>query len=520
MICFLRASLTAALLAYGSLPTQAFDRGEHSAQSFGPVQAPAINLTGTDSTGIISGLCSKAAGASACRSMADRATDVIQAVDFGVTCDDATGTDQSAAIMAATNAAVALGGRDVVFPSSATCRIKSFMTPPSKTRWVSKGGTVFYLDPAMSVSASVGGAGRAILFNNVSDILIDGITFQGAGASSLPCPAPCNRILHIAFQNAKNVVIRNVTIQDFGYGTTLDIPAPGIIVFGGNDYLVDNTTIRRTSGDNLAFSNGAYNVEVRGSNFSGSTGDSALVCTIGGRNMRFHHNVVTGPAGNAAPIIVMDRCSNWDVSNNTVGGAEVGQAIRVARYGDTPETSHDFTITHNTITGADVGISVESAGAKQGSQTASGGGRFTIAGNTILGSTTAGIQIVESEVGAVTGNVVVGAPTGIFLTGYTPGTQTGYLAISGNTINGATYGVREVNSGGRNVPSAYSGNLMIGVAMPYTLATETVAPSIPFRTPPNATARPCNPGQTLMDATYFYGCTAAGTFKRIPWQRF
>ncbi len=461
-------------------------------------------------------------GGTIARSARQRATDVIYAVDFGVTCDGLTGADQTAAIMAATNAAVALGGRDVVFPPG-TCRIRSYMVLPSKTRWVSRSGTVFYLDPAMTTGYSVANYTRAIVFDAVSEILIDGLTFQGAGIGSFPCPAVCTRAVNIVFRNTNHVTIRNTVIQDFGWATTADIPAAGIQVFGGHNYLIDNVTIQRTSGDNLAFSNGVYNVEVRGSTFAASTGDSALVCTIGGYNHNYHGNRISGTEENVAPVIVMDRCWNWAIANNQVYGGNVGQGIRVARYEDTGETNHDFTISGNVISRSAQAISVETAATKQGSQATAGGGRFSITGNTIINPTATGIVVADSEVGTITGNVISRAPeNGILIAAYTSGVNTGTLAVSGNTIasDGGTYGIRQLSAGGKLTPIALGGNVVTGATIPYSLADGNSPQVIPYGTPPSSSVR-CAQSQIFsMDASYLYLCAGTNALKRVPLSSF
>ncbi len=456
------------------------------------------------------------------RSLAERATDVIYAVDYGVTCNGPQGTDQTSAIMAATNAAVALGGRDVVFPPG-VCRINTAISGPSKTRWVSRSGTVFYFHPTMTSSFNIGGQNRGLVFDGVNDILIDGITFRGAGSSTLTCAATCPNIYSTVFRFANNVVIRNSVFEDFGFDTTMGTTYPGLLVFAGSNYLIDNVTIQRTSGDNLAFSNGTRDVVVRNSRFSLSTADSALVCSIGGINHTYHNNFVSGTEGNIAPVIVMDRCSNWTVNNNVIYGANLGQAIRVARYVNTPETNRDFTISGNVIQRSHTAISVESSATTQGSYTEAGGGRFAVTGNTIINPVAIGIAIVDSEVGTITGNTISRPPdTGILVTGYAAGVNTGSLTVSGNTIAGAggAYGIRQLAAGGTLTPISVGTNFVSGMTTPYALANGNSPQTIPYGTPASSSAT-CPQSQIYgMDASYLYLCAGTNALKRVPLSSF
>jgi hypothetical protein len=415
----------------------------------------------------------------------ERASDIIYAVDYGVKCDGA--TDDAAAIMAATNKAASLR-RDVILPAG-TCRILNVMAPPSHTHWRSYGGTTIYLDPAMTTGHPVGGTRNGIAFDGVSDILFDGIVFKGGGPATAPCPAPCPSSPRVIFQRVSNVRIRDTTFRDFGHnakdsaGNSVAY-IQGLLAFAGSDWLIDKSSFVNNSGDGLAFSDGVTNVEVRGSTFA-NNGDSALVCTIGGAHHNYHGNYITGQEGNISPIVVMDSCSKWSVLNNQVLGYTTGQGIRVARYFDRVHVNQDFTIAGNTVIGSATGISVEASASKQGANgTSAGGGRFAVTGNTVVNAASTGIAVSDSEVGTVTGNTVVGAPNdGIVVIAYAAGVKTGSLAISGNTIQGGTYGIRQFATGGSLTPSAVGQNVIVDAATPYALLAANTPPTLPFRTP-------------------------------------
>ncbi|CAM3026280.1 hypothetical protein JHFBIEKO_3089 [Methylobacterium mesophilicum] len=469
----------------------------------------------------LSGMSVTATGGSVARTQAARATDAVQVVDYGAKCDGT--TDDAAAIIAATNvAAVTLGGRDVVFPAG-TCRLLNFIAPPSNTRWVSRSETTIYLDPAMKTGHPIGGQSHGIAFDGVSNILIDGITFAGGGTAraSTCTKTSCPNLIA---QNTSNVVIRNATIRDFGSPAAY---SQGLLVFGGHDWLVDHSAIINTSGDNLAFSNASYNVEVRNSTFNNSFGDSALVCTIGGYNFNFHDNHITQgsqPAKPQVPVIVMDRCHAWQISNNQItgtpnaSGVAAGQGIRVARYADTPETNHDFTIIGNTITGTDTAISVEASGTVQGSQSVPGGGRFAVVGNTSTGANTC-IQINNSEMGAVSGNACTGvALYGLLEIAYAG--KTGSLAIGTNTFVGTgasgSFGVRQLGSGGTITPSAVAPQFATNFAVNYALDASNAPIILPVVT--RSASAACTPGELSLNAAgnALQACVAHGSVKSVP----
>ena len=476
---------------------QAYDPGQMDYSSSPELNAPDIDtiIQRPGTSGDPSDPSSVAEGGSNRGSNRRRLTDKqVQAVDYGVRCDGV--TNDAPAILVATNAAAGLGGRDVVFPAG-TCLLKTGLLPPSGTRWVSRGGTIFTFDPNL---AMVGTLKSAISFENVSDILIEGIVFQGNGTATKPCGSvgfeACPGTPRVTFQGANNVTIRNSTFSDFGdyrkdaNGKVLAY-AQGLVAFGGADWLVENSRFIDNSGDGIAWSNGTRRVEVRGSYFAGNNDSSGPVCTVGGSSFSIHNNYVVQRSGNIAPIIVMDRCTDWKINNNRIEGVtnaqgqQTGQGIRVARYAieDSTHVSHDFTISGNVIIGTAAAISVENAGTVQPGYTdqqgkvrpavnVPGGGRFNVTGNTSVRANTC-ILIADSEIGAVSGNTCSKVrDVGLLLISYT--TKTGSIAVESNVFTGTnvagSFGVRQLAAGGTITPSDIAPQSVQGFAVAYQLA--------------------------------------------------
>ncbi|MGU3469352.1 hypothetical protein ACLBXO_31430 [Methylobacterium sp. C33D] len=492
-------------------------------------QSNAIQIQGTGSAGKLSETCFKVAGSPICRQQRDRWTDnQVQAADFGVKCDGI--TDDGNAILDATNLAAGLGGRNLVFPSG-ICRLLTHIEPASNTRWVSRGGTTIYLDPAMATGYQIGGRASGISFDGVSNILIDGITFAGGGQSAPTSSCTTTSCPRVIAQNTSNVVIRNSTFRDFGPTGSPAVQA--LLVFGGHDWLVDNSTFKNSTSDNLAFSNGTYNVEVRGSTFANSMSDSALVCAIGGYNFNFHDNyIIQGQQayqshlGLQPPVVVMDRCHNWQISNNQIigtpdtNGGITGQGVRVARYADTTDTNHDFTISNNTIFGTYIAISVESAGTVQGSQSVPGGGRFSVTANTALGPAIC-MQVTAVEMGSINGNACMGVTgTGLLQIAYSG--NTGSLAIGTNTFIGkgvsGSFGIRQLAAGGTITPSAMAPQMVSGFTTNYALDPSNIPLALPVKTRGSTGA--CTPGEINLkaDGPALEACAAFGTIKSAPLQ--
>lgn len=464
----------------------------------------------------------------------------VHAVDYGMKCDGV--ADEAPAVLAATNVAVGLGGRDVVFPSG-TCLLKSGLMPPSRTRWVSRGGTIVTFDPNMTM---VGSLKSAIAFENVSDVLIDGIVFKGNGPATQPCGSAgfesCPGSPRVTFRSAANVTIRGSTFRDFGdyrkdaNGKVLAY-AQGIVAFGGTDWLVENSRFIGNSGDGLAFSNGTRRVEVRGSYFDANDDSSGPVCTIGGSGFHIHGNHVVQRSGSIAPLIVMDRCTDWQISNNRIYGVanpqgqQTGQGIRVARYAveDSSHVSHDFTISGNVFIGTATAISVENAGTVQAGYkdqqgkvrppvNVPGGGRFVVAGNTSIGANTC-ISIVDSEIGAVSGNTCSNVrDAGLLLISYT--TKTGSIAVGSNVFSGTkspgSFGVRQIEAGGTITPSAIAQQFVQDFAVAYQIASTNQPPIIPLVT--RSPKAPCTPGEITVkaDQTAIQVCTSFGSIRSAP----
>ncbi len=103
MMRSVKAAPAVAMLVASALPALAFDRGP-PAQVSRPVRAPAINLTGSDSTGVISGMSAKRPGGVS-RLLSDILDNSLDVRDFGARDDDETpDTDAFNAAVAAASA--------------------------------------------------------------------------------------------------------------------------------------------------------------------------------------------------------------------------------------------------------------------------------------------------------------------------------------------------------------------------------------------------------------------------------
>lgn len=528
---------TCALISAASLPADASAASRYSASERYLSLADSIEVPVGGFARGTSGNCVQVADGSVCRAQRVGRTDSeVQATDFGVKCDGT--TDDSDAILSATNAAVRLGGLGVVFPTG-RCLLRNFILPPSRTHWVAYGETVIIFDPAMPL----GGKSRAaIAFENVSDIIIDGLTFEGNGRKTLPCQSGCAGSPHIQAINASNITIRNSTFRDFGDltqgsdGKQLAY-VQGLVAFGGKRWLVENSRFINNSGDGAAWSNGTDGVEVRESYFSGNGDSSGPVCTIGGSNFNIHHNEIHQRRGNTAPIIVMDRCNNWKIDRNRIygvanpSGRQTGQGIRVARY--TLESSafanHDFSITGNAIHGTETAISVESSGTLQAGYTDAntgqiwpavrvpGGGRFAVVGNTSTGAGTC-IQISDSEAGSISGNTCSKvADTGLLLISYT--SMTGSFVIGRNTFSGlgsapaGSFGVRQLAAGAAISPVAMTPQSITGFRTPMALIDDKTLAVLPRDI--RLADESCGPGETnlMPDWAALKVCSAHGAVR-------
>lgn len=395
----------------------------------------------------------------------------VNARDFGVLADNL--NDDGPALANAATYAASIGA-ELLLPWG-TIRILTGFAAPTGSRWrgSANAGTIIRLDPSASF-VSGGGVEATILFNGLSNVSLTNILFLGPGESSAAHGSGGGQAYtytRVVFVGTSFVRIQDCIFVSFGKLTTPTIYAHGLLFFGGANIQIARCRFETTSGDGLAFSNGANQVSVHDCTFINNQ-DSCIVGTIGCYNLDFSNNYCEKPTGdNVEPNIVMDRCWGWTVGHNRIRNG--AQGVRVARYGDTSELNRDFTIVANVIEGCSSGISVESASTVQGSFTSTGGTRWCVVGNTVS-SANNGIVIANSETGIVSGNTVDGDDHGVIVIGYS-GT-TGNIALSGNAARGGNYGIRELSAGGSMIPNSISGNVVYGGSSvaPYQLIPGTV----------------------------------------------
>ena len=242
----------------------------------------------------------------------------------------------------------------------------------------------------------------------------------------------------------------------------------GLLVNGGSYYDLDSTdSFLFNSGDGLAFSGNSQHVQLDGVTFT-ANGDSAYVCTSEGSDFHSRNSNITAPAGSFAPAIVYDRCTDWSVTDDHLvgGGPTLGQGVRVSRYYDNVAVNSRFSIKGVDVSNFGNCISVEQSAATQGTKgSAPFGGSFAVTSNTVNGCGV-GIDIQDSENGAVTNNTVIGSSGDAIQVESTLPTphNTGSLVVAGNTIIGGAYGIHQfIGPNGYNLtPSVFANNLFSG----------------------------------------------------------
>jgi hypothetical protein len=482
------------------------------------------------------------------RALSDRAQDVIQGADFGMICNGKAGFDNTPKFVDAMNAAFSLGGRTIV-PPPGVCRFNTAFTALDNLSIDGRGLSTFYLDPNMTTGTYTGASYGFGIFN-VSNIRINGVTWQGGGNDTPTCPnnangiPQCAKYARVLAINARYVTVQSSTFRDFGkQGRDANANhtsyMQGLLAFGGSDWLVDNSKFINNSGDGIAWSNNAARVEVRSSYFE-NNGDSGPVCTIGGTGFNFHSNYIIGQAGSPAPIVVMDRCTDWHVDNNTIlgvprsDGANTGQAVRVARYpiDSSSYVNRNFTVNGNSIFGTATAISVENAGTTQAGYTDAntgtvypavsvpGGGKFALSGNTASGPDVC-IDIVDAEFGSINGNACSSVKsTGLRFISYSQ--ITGSIAVGPNTFNGTnlpgSFGIRQVSgAGGVTGKIAMTSQIVDGFLVPQSMANANTPTPIPTLAGPPANTDCAGAGQVLgMDTEFIYACVAFNALRKVP----
>jgi hypothetical protein len=375
---------------------------------------------------------------------------ILNVMDFGAVGDGV--TDDGPAIQKATNYAASLG-KDLFFPA-ATYRLLTYVTWPSNTSWHGEPGSIIFLDPAMTVGASLGGAARCVYSNATAGLALHGLTFQSV-TSGLTKP------ISICVNQTTQIRISNCLFQNFGDSSYY---AQGIVFFSSGDIRIFNSKFIGNSGDGAALSNGCSDFEVIGCEFT-SNGDWGLAisiaCTRGAvSNCLFKSNTSTCTGA--------DRCTDIAFTSNSMVNGQHG--VRICKFADDGNVSHYMTVTGNVITGAtDAGVSVEMMDTP---------GQCAVTGNTISGITSGpGIWLSDSSSVAVTGNSVYSC-TGpaVEVTSFAAGYESGRHTIVGNTFSNCPYGVQQTTGPGTISKIHISGNSMffIGGALQSTVSADYI----------------------------------------------
>ena len=370
----------------------------------------------------------------------------ISVLDFGATGNGS--TDDSGAIQNATNAA-ASAGKALFFPAG-TYRLLNYVTLPSNAEWFGEIGSIIYLDPNMTLGASIGGAARALYANTASNIKISTLIFNSSSTG-------LTKSVSIALNAVTNLKIEDCVFQNFGNSTYY---AQGLIIFGSNQVWILNSKFYNNSGDGCALSSATTNYFVSDCEFS-NNGDWGLALVIACNNGSVTNNLFLNNASTATGV---DRCSYVSFTNNTMNTNEHG--VRVTQFAVTTDKSSHITIIGNNITNVGVaGISIESTNPTYG--------QITIVGNSIEGSSNQGIRIYDSVEGTIVGNTIYScAAEGILFDAQTSGVNTGAYCVANNSIRTDTYGIHQVNTGGTWIPINVIGNYVDSSSTAnYSLAT-------------------------------------------------
>lgn len=356
---------------------------------------------------------------------------ILSARQFGAIGDG--NTDDSAAIRAGAVATAALG-KTLFFPAG-NYRLLSSIAWASGTSWQGELGTKIYLDPNMTLGASIGGSARGIYASSITGLKLRGITFYSTKTG-------LSQSISIAVVGVAGIDISECVFSDFGDSTHY---AQGFTIFSSTNMRIINNQFTRCSGDGAAMSNSCIDWRVDGNEFS-DCGDWGFAVTIGCK-----HGVITNNRflRNTSTATGVDRCQEIVISNNIMISNSYG--VRVTKFAATPEINQDITISGNVIRDVLVaGVSVEQA---------SGNGFINVTGNTILGSQNQGILVVDASCVSVTGNSIYStSDAAILFNAQTAGLETGRATVVGNKASTCTYGLRQITAAGTSSKITVIGN--------------------------------------------------------------
>lgn len=435
------------------------------------------------------------------RTQHDKNKDVINLKDYGAVGDGT--TDDSAAINAALVAAV---GKRLDMPAG-KYRCLSAINIPSNTEWRGQPGAEVFLDPAMTLGASFGGLGRAVYSQNTSNVYLENIKFSSLKTG-------LTKSITVGFLSVAGLHVKGCTFTDFGNSTYY---AQGLIAFQSSDIEIENSIFNNCSGDGAALASNCVRYKIVANTFS-NNGDwgCALVegCNFGVVEGNIFFNNVSTATG-------VDRCQYVQFTGNTMHNNEHG--VRVCEFAVSTDKCLHITIQGNNISLSNYGISIENMNQPYG--------HFSVTGNTINGSNQQGIQVINSQMGAITGNSIYSSNNAaILLQNSSASKATGGVAITGNSINSCVYGIQEVQSAGNLTVNTVSGNVILNATTqrynltansPYmdagliTYATFSVPLNFPTGISQNtATAGGTTPPTQVQGYIPVY---LGGTMKKVPY---
>jgi hypothetical protein len=237
----------------------------------------------------------------------------------------------------------------------------------------------------------------------------------------------------------------------------------GLAIFTPNRIFIDHSVFQNNSGDGAAF--GATNEGWFYRSKFLNNGDGGLITCTASFGTNGGSTVADGNtiSGNKNAALQSDRCTRAAFTNNIISVSAwntiigLPQCIRIERTGETAQFNQDVAVIGNTCNGGP--ISIENAAITTGGVPVAGGGIFSVVANHIKDSTGPGIYIADSTNGTIAANVIVNAAAeGIAEVSFNTTPGVGGNAITGNTINGATFCLRQLNAGGTIQKSEYTGN--------------------------------------------------------------
>ncbi|MDQ7908471.1 right-handed parallel beta-helix repeat-containing protein [Phytohabitans sp. ZYX-F-186] len=222
----------------------------------------------------------------------------------------------------------------------------------------------------------------------------------------------------------------------------------GIFISSGNGITIADTTVERSLEDGIVLHRFVTAAAVERVTAKGNGGDG-FIMSRATQQVRVTGSTAEGNAGNGftlsgAPLADGPSASGQSTANYGSNSVSSSVAVDNGRYGIEVVGGFDVGVQNNRVEGSDMGIVARLDSDK-----------VAITGNQLSGQRRQGIAIRDSVSGAtVTGNVITGADTGIYL-------RDSVAEVRGNTVQDATnHGISLV---GDVAKSQVSYNVIAGV---------------------------------------------------------